>query len=167
MKKTCFTLIELLTVIAIIAILAALLVPAFNRARTASRKSSCASNLKEIGLGLHMYIADNRYRTPSCTQRPSQPPVNETNLPGIAETLLPVLKEKNIFRCPADNLEFFEKDGTSYEWNSIGGNDQVVEENKFIIMGFKYPVMADYEDFHNGKNYLYIDGHVNSNPVEE
>jgi len=57
-KSSGFTLIELLVVIAIIAILAAILFPVFARARENARRTSCLSNLKQMGLAVMQYIQD-------------------------------------------------------------------------------------------------------------
>ena len=53
-----FTLIELLVVVAIVAILAALIFPVLASVREAGRRTTCASNLAQIGKGYLLYIQD-------------------------------------------------------------------------------------------------------------
>jgi prepilin-type N-terminal cleavage/methylation domain-containing protein/prepilin-type processing-associated H-X9-DG protein len=58
-KRRGFTLVELLVVIAIIGVLIGLLLPAVQAAREAARRSSCSNNLKQIGVGMHVYADSN------------------------------------------------------------------------------------------------------------
>jgi prepilin-type N-terminal cleavage/methylation domain-containing protein/prepilin-type processing-associated H-X9-DG protein len=64
MKKGAFTLIELLVVIAIIAVLAGLLLPGLAQAKGIAKRAKCTSNLKQIGVGLFLYLAENERYPP-------------------------------------------------------------------------------------------------------
>jgi prepilin-type N-terminal cleavage/methylation domain-containing protein/prepilin-type processing-associated H-X9-DG protein len=95
-KKSAFTLIELLVVIAIIAILASILFPVFGRARENARRSSCQSNLKQIGLGIMQYTQDYDERLPGRTMG-ANGSVAEAN--SWRRNLLPYTKSTQLFSC--------------------------------------------------------------------
>ena len=107
-KPQAFTLIELLVVIAIIAILAAILFPVFARARENARRTSCLSNMKQIGLGAIQYAQDydEKWMIYSGGAASVNPP--GYNLPGGVPatwdlTLQPYIKSTQLLTCPSDS----------------------------------------------------------------
>ena len=98
-RPSAFTLIELLVVIAIIAILAAILFPVFARARENARRTSCLSNMKQIGLAFVQYTQDYDERFP-IDQVGAYPPGPY----GWADALQPYLKSTQTFQCPSESL---------------------------------------------------------------
>ena len=102
-----FTLIELLVVIAIIAILAAILFPVFARARENARKSTCQSNLKQIGLAASQYRQDYDQTSPSFIYAAVAYNHSANSNPCTAvymtDLFQPYVKNWGVFRCPTTN----------------------------------------------------------------
>ncbi len=99
-KKSGFTLIEILVVIAIISILAAILFPVFARARENARRASCLSNLKQLGLGVQMYTQDYDERMPPAYQY-NGAPGDTTQLYSWMALIMPYVKSSQACVCPS------------------------------------------------------------------
>ncbi len=131
-SKRAFTLIELLVVIAIIAILAAILFPVFGRARENARRSSCQSNLKQVGIAILSYTQDYDEKYPIGNYF-SGDSVNIGNIPW-QQVVDPYIKggytggtvanadvAKSIYVCPSyaksDPKNAFRRPSSSYGLN--------------------------------------------------
>lgn len=100
-----FTLIELLVVIAIISILASILFPVFARARENARRSSCSSNMKQIGLAFMQYTQDYDEQLPTAGSPSGIVPPNvwDVAISPYAGIKVAPGSSPMIFRCPSDS----------------------------------------------------------------
>jgi prepilin-type N-terminal cleavage/methylation domain-containing protein/prepilin-type processing-associated H-X9-DG protein len=116
-----FTLIELLTVIAIIGILAAILIPVVGSVRESARATQCLSNLRQIGLALHMYADDNDGYIPTSTNVDGNPQWS-----GALHDYLPRridgrnLRDHEIFVCPSADYPGYARDALHRTYSYTG-----------------------------------------------
>jgi prepilin-type N-terminal cleavage/methylation domain-containing protein len=132
-KRKAFTLIELLVVIAIISILIGMLLPAVQRAREAASRISCANNLKQIGLAMHLHHNDHEQLPPSRvyyvnTIIPGQL-VHEGG-PTWAVYILPYLEQDNFYRLWNLGLTYY---------------DQVPAARMYNVKGYFCPSRRDWK----------------------
>jgi prepilin-type N-terminal cleavage/methylation domain-containing protein/prepilin-type processing-associated H-X9-DG protein len=125
-----FTLIELLTVIAIIAILASMLLPSLSRAREMARRTSCASNLRQLNLGIQQYTQDyDETLPPAAVGTGGENKIggwvfysqfgtgaNSARFDPSKGAIYPYVKSVQIFVCPDDSQG--QSNGNSYAINS-------------------------------------------------
>lgn len=104
-----FTLIELLAVIAIIAILAAVLFPVFAKAREKARQATCASNIKQLGIGVLQYNEDYdeympiKYESTGRTWCLIIDAYIKSSIPGV-------------YKCPSNPNKHYRTDGTPSDY---------------------------------------------------
>ena len=115
-----FTLIELLVVIAIIAVLAALLIPAVLNAKATGQAARCRSNLRQVGLALHMYVTDNGFY-PLLASKLSEVEPDGAKWYDELRRYSTSKWSNELYHCPSFKWEPFDGRGESnYFWISIG-----------------------------------------------
>jgi prepilin-type N-terminal cleavage/methylation domain-containing protein len=165
-----FTLVELLVVIAVITILAALLFPVFAQAREGARRTSCLSNLHQLGSAICMYVSDYDDRFPFALDAYTHSIVTDVfpdpylktaqTMPVFHEIMQPYVRSRAVYRCPSEHPNpygieenLFDKYGCSYQYLQYPAVLQWTEAT------FEKPaeslLMCDYATgWHGGTSYL-------------
>lgn len=154
MKRSGFSLVELLVALAIIATLAAVGIPVTRSILANSRQAACLNQLRALGVGLQGYLQEHNNIMPDLvTARASK----SEDVPVLDTVLLPYFENAEAFRCPADR-EQFAKTGCSYAWNSFVSGKRLSDAFVFGIREDQIPLIYDKEDWHpDGVNFLYPD----------
>ena len=150
---------------------------AFTAVKDKSKQQKCAHNLRQLGMAIQMFTADNDGRLPTAAFFPTKA-TKKRGLKSIHEVLASYAGNKDLFKCPGAP-DAINKLGIAYLWNDLGNNflldnlenpgttwimadisaaatviDKELAEEKKIDLSVIPPAHV------GGYNVLYADGHV-------
>jgi prepilin-type N-terminal cleavage/methylation domain-containing protein len=148
-KRAGFSLVELLVVIGIIAVLIGILMPSLRRARLSAQRVACASNLRQMGMGILMYANDHKQRLPFIVEplwnadaslNFNADPYDATANPqSLIATLRPYLKNDELYRCPSAILGYPSREkGMNYRVSSANNLNGIAQTDADLASPLKY-----------------------------
>ena len=137
-RKRAFTLVELLVTVSIIGVLIGILLPVLASTRKVVQRTTCASNLRQIGISIQAHRTDYKDRLPTARYMP-KPFLSVDTDPGLPEAMKAYLpfkqgKSNAVWQCPDDEV-VFQLSGTSYDYVSMFSG-QRPKDIFFIKLGF-------------------------------
>ena len=139
-KQNAFTLIELLVVVSIIALLVSILLPALSRARQQTHNTMCKVNLRQLDLGLQMYLEANNDKLPILYDEKKGGPNNVDYLKYCPPWYMLIgeligwesndsaatieLRDRNVIHCPAEKIMF----GSDGGFGSAGVIEELIDK---------------------------------------
>jgi prepilin-type N-terminal cleavage/methylation domain-containing protein/prepilin-type processing-associated H-X9-DG protein len=172
-----FTLIELLVVLAIIGLLAGILFPVLAQAREKARQTQCASNLRQIGMAINMYVQDHDGQFPAVHAGVAGPGASKVMLGRWTDIIASYTNDQRIHQCPS----FTDPSLYSYilnAWFAHATNSSAIPDWSGTIIVAERREGFDHFGYHpwdgteamrqaigterhnGGANYLFADGHV-------
>ncbi|MFK7790332.1 MAG: type II secretion system protein [Phycisphaeraceae bacterium] len=117
-----FTLVELMVVLSIIGLLIGILLPVLAGVRKTVQKTTCAGNLRQIGIAVQAYRTDNKDFLPTARYMPAPflSVDDDPSFPRAMKSYLPADGDKTnaVWRCPDDEV-VYDLCGTSYDYVSM------------------------------------------------
>lgn len=153
-----FTIIELLVVIAVISVLLGIILPVIPRVRDAALRAGCASNQRQVGMGIEAYKGNHNLKFPEARYMPDPWITSFDEMDSLNEALEDYIEDDELYKCPGDeevyDVEYTDADGrlkkgkSSYSYFTVLSGRTFEESFFHARLSWRttdHPVLQDYD----------------------